>query len=138
MKNIEEKSNISFIRTVDEHKRFREFLESGKAKKITIFGMNPDSYEMVSTLRREYPELELSVVSSDKQSWTKTSYGHQVSSALKSMHENRGVRFELGRKFIRFDPKEDSPGEIGKVNLAGRSLETDYVLLFPSQLKADT
>ena len=132
MKNIDDKSNISFMRSVDDHKRLREYLESGKAKKITIFGMNPDSYEMLSTIRTEYPEIEVSVVNPDKQSWTKTYFGHQVSSALKQMHENRGVKFETGRKFIRFDPKEDNPNEIGKVNLMGASLETDYVLLFPS------
>jgi hypothetical protein len=54
------------------------------------------------------------------------------------MHENRGVKFEVGRKFIRFDSKENDPSEIGRVNLTGTSLETDYVLLFPSSYKADT
>lgn len=126
------------MRTVEDHKRLREHLESGKAKKITIFGMNPDSYEMLSTIRTEYPEVEISVVSPDKQSWTKTYLGHQVSSALKQMHENRGVKFEVGRKFVRFDPKEGDSNEIGKVNLVGTSIDTDYVLLFPSQYKADT
>lgn len=76
MKNIDEKNNVSFMRSVEDHKRLREYLETGKAKKITIFGMNPDSYEMLSTIRTEYPEVEISVVSPDKQSWTKTYLGH--------------------------------------------------------------
>lgn len=130
--------NVSLLRSVEDHKNLKKYLDNGSVKKLTIFGMNPDSYEMLSTLRTEYPEIELSVVSTDKNSWTKSLYGPQVSKALKNMHENRGVKFYQGRKFIRFDAKSEISDEIGQVNLKGESIDTDYVLLFPSKFRAET
>ena len=67
--------NVSLLRSVEDHKNLKKYLDNGSVKKLTIFGMNPDSYEMLSTLRTEYPEIELSVVSTDKNSWTKSLYG---------------------------------------------------------------
>lgn len=126
------------MRNVEDHKYLRKYLESGKVKNLTVFGMNPDSYQMVSVLRSEYPEINITVVSPDKKSWTKNYFGSDVSKALKKMHQNRGVQFYQGRQFIRFDAKEDKPQEIGKINLKGATIDTDYVLLFPSKFEART
>lgn len=75
MKNIDDMKNISLMRNVEDHKHLRKYLESGEVKHMTIFGMNPDSYEMLSTIRTEYPEIQVTVVSPDKKSWTKSYFG---------------------------------------------------------------
>lgn len=62
-------------------------------------------------------------------------YGEKVASTLKKMHKSRGVQFHTKRKFIRFDTEED---QIKKVNVKGKSIDTDYVVLFPNNYKAQT
>ena len=51
------------------------------------------------------------------------------------MHKSRGVEFSLKRKFIRFDSEED---KITKVNVKGKSFDTDYVVMFPNNEMAQT
>lgn len=62
-------------------------------------------------------------------------YGQEVASALKTMHKNRGVKFCTKRRFLKFDNEE---GEIKKVNVKGKTIDTDFVVLFPNNFIADT
>lgn len=90
---------------------------------------------MISTLRREYPLVNITVVDDNKRDQLTTTLGEEVAGTFKKMHKERGVKFHTKRKIIRFDSEDN---QIKKVNLKGKSFETDYVLLFPNNYIAST
>lgn len=47
-----------------------------------MIGINMKSLETVSTIRREYPEIEVIVVDENKKSWIENKFGGEIFRAL--------------------------------------------------------
>lgn len=86
-------------------------------------------------MKREYPLVNITVVDENRTDYLTKNYGEEVASTFKNMHKNRGVNFATKRRFIRFDTNGD---QIKKINLKGKKIDTDYVVLFPNNFKAKT
>ena len=110
----------------------------------------------------EYPRVEVTIVDENTENSMKREYGEEIYKTIKSYYKNRGVKFIEKRKVVNLENKEllaknsdknDNkkynesnsnvnpeiiPKWVHKVNLAGKSLDTDYVLLFPNNKKVET
>lgn len=49
---------------------------------------------------------------------------------MKSLHKSRGVKFATKKDVIRVDKAVDNPNKITQVNLRGKRIETDYLVIF--------
>ena len=52
------------------------------------------------------------------------------------MQQNRGVDFILGRRCLEY--LQDNNAKVNKVILRGKELETDHIVYFPNNFKANT
>ena len=97
--------------------------------------MNPESYRFVSSLRTEFPRIEVTVIDSNRKDFMTKFYGDEISKLLKKLHKERGVKFVQKRKLLKLEGKDR---KIESVKLKGKDVETDYVVLFPNNFFVDT
>lgn len=78
--NDTDKTNISFLENRVDHVNLRYRLKN--VKKLTVMGLNMESLELVSTLRREYPKVHITVIDDNSESVIHTRYGEKVAKNL--------------------------------------------------------
>ena len=60
-----------------DHESVKIALENG-IKNLTVFGLNMESLEFVSTVRREYPKVKITLIDDNKEPIIKEKYGEKV------------------------------------------------------------
>lgn len=73
--------NIAALDTRQDHEAIARELRRG-LKNVTVVGLNLESLEFVSTLRREYPKVKISVVDDNRENALQTQYGKSTAEAL--------------------------------------------------------
>lgn len=73
--------NISLFNTKQDHENILRELKRG-VKKVTIVGANMDSLEFVSSMRREFPKVHISVLDENRESVVHQQYGKSVADSL--------------------------------------------------------
>ena len=80
IENDQNKRNISYFEDRRDHVALRANLE--KIKDLTVMGLNMESLELVTTLRREYPRINVTVVDENIDNMLVTKYGKDVADSL--------------------------------------------------------
>lgn len=70
------------METREDHRKLRDALESKKIKNLSVVGMNMESLELISTIRREFPKVRITVVDDNRESALACKYGKEVEQAL--------------------------------------------------------
>lgn len=73
--------NITLFNNKQDHENVLRELKRG-VKKVTVVGANMDSLEFVSTLRREFPKVHISVVDENRESVVHQQYGKSVADSI--------------------------------------------------------
>ncbi len=73
--------NICILKNRQDHETILRELKHG-AKKVTVLGANMESLEFVSTLRREFPKVTITVVDDNRESVIQQQYGKQVADSI--------------------------------------------------------
>lgn len=130
---IQEKENVTFLYNIEQHKTVKKYLEN--AKTITVMGNNMRAMECVSTIRREYPNINIYVIDENEDPVIKTEFGEEI--------YNKILNTALDNK-IKFVMKNPVDKVVGDENVAkklifrsGMTIDTDLVLLMPNNYKAD-
>ncbi len=76
----DERNNISFLENRVDHINLRYKLKN--IKKLTVMGLNMESLELVTTLRREFPKLHITVIDDNSESLIQLKYGEKVARNL--------------------------------------------------------
>jgi nitrite reductase/ring-hydroxylating ferredoxin subunit len=76
----DEKRNISFLENRVDHVNLRYRLKN--IKRLTVMGLNMESLELVTTLRREYPKLHITVIDDNSETMIQLKYGPQIAKNL--------------------------------------------------------
>lgn len=73
--------NIAMLRNRQDHENIHRELKRG-IKKVTVLGVNMESLEFVSTLRREFPKVHITVIDDNREHIVQHQYGKQVADSL--------------------------------------------------------
>jgi hypothetical protein len=73
--------NICVLNNRQDHEAITRELKRG-IKKVTVVGANMESLEFVSTLRREFPKVKITVVDDNRESVVQQQYGKEVSDSI--------------------------------------------------------
>ena len=130
------RKNVLQFQSMNDHRQLKTYLESSKVKHLTIHGLNMESLEVVSTIRREYPKVRITVVDDNPENILIERYGETISKSLIGAHKQRGVEFVLGRRCISYEGED--PETVNKLNLKGKVVATDLVVQFPNNFMANT
>jgi hypothetical protein len=77
----EQRHNVSMLETRFDHENLKAALDS-KIKNLTVFGLNMESLETISTIRREYPKVNITVIDDNIESYIQVKYGEEVAKSL--------------------------------------------------------
>jgi apoptosis-inducing factor 3 len=130
------RKNVLQFQSMNDHKQLRNYLEKGKVKHLTVHGLNMESLEVVSTIRREYPKVNVTVVDDNPENILLERYGDNISNSLIGAHQQRGVEFILGRRCLSYEGTK--PELVDQLHLKGKIVNTDLVLQFPNNFRANT
>lgn len=78
---MENAVNIFQVHNKLDHESFLRELKKGVGK-IAVLGANLESLELVSTLRREYPKIEITVIDENRESVLDNKFGKDVAKSL--------------------------------------------------------
>jgi uncharacterized NAD(P)/FAD-binding protein YdhS len=76
-----EAGNIVILNSKLDHEYMARELKQG-VKRVSIIGANLESLEIVSTLRREYPKLHITVIDENRESILEAQFGKEVANSL--------------------------------------------------------
>ena len=76
-----EAQNISMMHNRQDHEKLVRELKRG-IKKVTVLGANLESLELVSTIRREYPKVHITVIDENRENYLETQLGKEVAKSL--------------------------------------------------------
>lgn len=124
------RTNITNLENRYDHLKLRSALKS--IKKLTVVGLNMESLQFMTTIRREYPKIHITCVDDNRENILIEKYGKEVSNSLINMQKNRGIDFILGRKLIRY---EGEGRKVDTVIIKGKELETDQIVYFPNNFE---
>ena len=77
----ENMKNIRILKNLDDHQAILRELKRG-IKKVSIVGLNMESLEFVSTLRREFPKVHISVIDDNRETVIQQQYGKKVADSI--------------------------------------------------------
>ena len=116
------------LRNIQDHENLKKNLEHMKA--LTILGCSMKSLEVASTIRREYPQIDLYVIDENDESALESQFGESICQTFIKKHVNHGVKFLFKDKIKEFDVEED---HIHNIHFnSGINIQTDGVLCFPN------
>jgi Pyridine nucleotide-disulphide oxidoreductase len=78
--NDDRKKNITVLENRVDHVNLRYRLKN--IKKLTVMGLNMESLELVTTIRREYPKVHVTVIDDNSESMIHIKYGEKVARNL--------------------------------------------------------
>lgn len=130
------RKNVLQLQSMNDHRQLKNYLENGKVKQLTVHGLNMESLEVVSTIRREYPKVKVTVVDDNPENILIERYGDSIAKSLIGAHKQRGVDFVLGRRCLSYEGEQ--PDKVNYLNLKGKMVQTDLVLQFPNNFLANT
>ncbi|EGR29865.1 hypothetical protein IMG5_147080 [Ichthyophthirius multifiliis] len=76
IEGLQEKENVSFLYNMEHHKKIKYYLES--AKHITILGNSIRTMECASTIKKEFPHIDIWVVDENKKPVMGQEYGEEL------------------------------------------------------------
>lgn len=74
-------ANLVKLHNRQDHEYMLRELKSG-VKKMVVFGANMESLEIVSTIRREFPKIHITVVDDNRETSIEHQYGKEVTKSL--------------------------------------------------------
>jgi hypothetical protein len=73
--------NIVLLHSKVDHEYMARELRRG-VKRVAVLGANLESLELISTLRREYPKIHITVIDENRESALETQLGKDVANSL--------------------------------------------------------
>lgn len=79
----ERKKNVMTLNNIRDHKKMRHYLENG-AGKVVLLGINLESLELASTIRLDYPKVEVKIIDPNQahKNYLYRTLGKEVSDSL--------------------------------------------------------
>lgn len=77
----EQTSNLVLLHSKIDHDYMMREIKRG-IKKMTVLGVNMESLELVSTIRREYPKIHITVIDENRETYLDVQFGKDVSNSL--------------------------------------------------------
>lgn len=78
---LDGKVNLFNLHTRQDHENLMRELKNG-VKKIAVMGLNMESLETVSTIRREFPKIHITVIDDSRENMIEQQYGKDVAQSL--------------------------------------------------------
>ena len=76
-----ELKNIAMLNNRQDHQEIYRELKKG-IKRVAVLGLNMQSLEFVSTLRREFPKVHITVIDDNREHFIQQQYGKSVSDSI--------------------------------------------------------
>lgn len=109
-----------------------------------VFGLNWESIETISTIRREYPKIEIVVVDTNSENFIQTYFGDQVHQEILKIHKENNVKCITHALIKEIKQKKNESeiifrdGVIVYIYMMQTKVSADTLLMFPNTTVANT
>lgn len=92
--NINLAENVfSPIRSKEQHIKFNTFMNKHTIKSLLVMGYNVESLEFIYALKKEFPDVKVTVLDTEKDSQVSEHLGPEVEKAVLKEYTSRNVDF---------------------------------------------
>lgn len=125
-------TNSIIAQGLESHKKISAKLSDSSA--ITLVNLNLESLKVASTIRREFPDIRISIIDSrTKCENLITEFGDEVASGILKEHQKNGIEFHLGVNPILIKPLDKENKKI--ILNSKKEIESDMIIVFPENFK---
>lgn len=81
------------IRSKEQHIKFNTFMNKHTIKNLLVLGYNVESLEFIYALKREFPDVKLTVLDTERDSQISEHLGPEIEKAIVKEYSSRDVNF---------------------------------------------